>query len=170
VIDPGSAPSGPPWRDIGALAARVGHYRWLELRLFEVTGAAAAGPGDLEPRIRVWLAASARRHGALAERWAEHLPVRAGVDPATLVVRPPEAERIVDPLESATGGAELVSALVGSALPVLAGLYGGDLAAGNPVSEAPVMELLAEAGSAARSEIASGEALQWRLTARSLEP
>ena len=76
----------PGLAGIDELAALVGHYCWLEWRIFEVTGAwAGAGHGGATRGCGVWCAAVARRHGELATRWAERLPVRAGVDAGALV-------------------------------------------------------------------------------------
>ena len=82
---------GSTWRTIDELAALVGAYCWIEHRIFEVTGAWATGsrPADDDvAELRVWAAATSRRHGTLAGRWAERLPVRAGVDAAALVEAP----------------------------------------------------------------------------------
>ena len=71
----------------------VGAYGWVEHRIFQLTGAWASAPSEGAdaapgPELRVWCAAVSRHHGELAGRWAERLPVRAGVDPAALVVAP----------------------------------------------------------------------------------
>ena len=83
------------WRGIDELAALVGHYGWLEARLFELTGRWAtapagdgAAPDGRADELRVWCAAASRRHGELAAHWAQRLPVRAGVDAGALVVAP----------------------------------------------------------------------------------
>ena len=149
------AEAGEPeaWRDIDALAALVGSYGWLECRLFEVVGAwAARAEGDAA--LRVWCATTARRHGELAARWAERLPVRAGVD-ADALVRPPSAdwadafERLAALADVAAGTAVLVSAV----LPRLGELYRAHLETASAVREAAVAEVLADA-----SRIAAGEA------------
>ena len=136
MVDEGS------WRGIDALAALVGHYGWLEWRIFGLAGAWAARP-DEEAGLRVWSAATARRHGDLATRWAERLPVRAGVD-ADALVCPPSAE-LADALER-LGGLEDAEAgtlvLVSTVLPWLGEVYGAHLGTASPVREAPVAEVL----------------------------
>ena len=82
------------WRGIDELAELIGAYCWVENRIFELSGAWATGAsaspgGGLPPALRVWCAGLSRRHGLLAARWAERLPVRAGVDRAALVAAPP---------------------------------------------------------------------------------
>jgi hypothetical protein len=115
-----------------------------------------------EAECRVWFAAASRRHGALAARWAEHLPVRAGVDPDALVAAPTgplpglldelsvTAER--DPSHGLAG-------LVEGVLPGLAGIYGAHLEGASPVSETPIIERLVEARRAVSGEIRGGLAL-----------
>jgi hypothetical protein len=147
------------WRDIDALAALVGHYGWLEWRLFELTGAWAARPeGDAE--VRVWNAAAARRHGELATRWAERLPVRAGVDGGALV-RPPSAElaTALERLGALDDAGAATAVLVSTVLPRAGGLYRAHLEAASPVSEAPVAEVLVDAHRIATGETRSGRAV-----------
>ena len=151
------------WRGIDALAALVGHYAWLEWRTFEVTGAwAARSEGDAA--ARVWCAAAARRHGELATRWAERLPVRAGVDAGALV-RPPSREA-ADALEQ-LGALDDVgigtAVLVLAVLPRLGDLYRSHLATASPVREGAVAEVLAVA-----CRIAVGETRSGRIVVRNL--
>ena len=155
------------WRTIDELAGLVGAYCWVEHRIFELTGAWATRPGVSEEadaaggaELRVFWAATSRRHGALAARWAERLPVRAGVDAAALVTAP------AGPLAGALGtlaaepdpGAR-TDALVGSVLPLLATVYGAHLGTASPVSEGPVMEVLVEARRESAAEVRGGTAI-----------
>jgi hypothetical protein len=147
------------WRGIDALAALVGHYGWLEWRIFELTGAWAARPGG-EAELVVWCAAVARRHGDLATRWAERLPVRAGVDAGALVRAPSSQlaaalERLGD-LDDA--GAAL-DVLVSTVLPWLGEIYGAHLETASPVREAPVAEVLVESRRNVVGETRSGRSV-----------
>ena len=159
------AVEGGAWRTIDQLAALVGAYCWVEHRLFEVTGAWATGSGaqdDGGAALRVWSAATSRRHGALAGHWAERLPVRAGVDPAALVVAPSEPAGLPGAFEELASAKELVvgvSALVETVLPWVGGVYGSHLAVATPVSEASVMEVLVEARRDGSAEIRGGRTL-----------
>ncbi len=158
------------WRTIEELAALVGAYTWLERRLFELTGGWAAGGADHDgpeaaaAECRVWCAAASRRHGALAGRWAERLPVRAGVDATSLVVPPdgplaPSLEELA--VAEALPGFGL---LVGTVLPWLGGVYTAHLERASPVSEAPVMEILVEGRYAVAGELRSGQSLWQRFS------
>ena len=159
------------WRDIDELGALVGAYCWLEQRLFELTGRWATAPGDrdgseaiaIAAECRVWCAAASRRHGSLAGRWAERLPVRAGVDPAALVT-PPEGP-VAAALEelAASHMKPGFGVLVETVLPWVGGLYVSHLGRANSASEAPVMEVLVEGRRAAAGEIRSGRSLLQRL-------
>lgn len=164
-----AAGEGGAWRTIDELAALVGAYTWLEHRIFEVTGAWATGAGPVDEdvaELRVWSAATSRRHGALAGQWAERLPVRAGVEPAALVTVPAEPEGLAGAFEELAAAKELavgVSALVETVLPWVGGVYGRHLAVATPVSEASVMEVLVEARREGSAEILGGRTLLGRL-------
>ena len=155
------------WRAIDELAGLVGAYCWVEHRLFEITGAWASEPAASDARsdaadgeLRVWCAAAAQRHGALAGRWAERLPVRAGVDPAALVAAPTgAAPRRWTSWPATKELAAGIGVLVETVLPWVGGVYGSHLAVASPVSEASVMEVLVEPIGRAEAEIRSGRAL-----------
>jgi hypothetical protein len=153
------------WRGIDALAELVGAYCWVEKRIFEVSGAWATGTEDgpdgrLQPALRVWCAGVSRRHGVLAARWAERLPVRAGVDRAALV-RPPsgplaEAFAALDAAPDHRAGAAV---LIGTVLPGLQAFYDAHRQTPNPVTEASVLQVLAGAHRELAEEIRGGRAL-----------
>jgi len=163
VPDP-PLPDAPPvvWRTIDDLAHAVGHYCWIEHRVFEVAGAWAGVPGGDGPaaEVRVWCAAVSRRHGELARAWAERLPVRAGVDPAALVVAPPgrlaEAFEALGALADPMAGAAV---LAGSVLAGLDNLYARLLETASPVTEASAAEVLVAARHVLAGERASAAAL-----------
>jgi hypothetical protein len=149
------------WRGIDELAGLVGAYCWVENRIFELCGAWASDEtGGLEPALRVWCAGTSRRHGALAARWAERLPVRAGVDRAALVVAP------AGPLAGALGAMAATSdagtgvgTLVQTALPRLRAVYAQHRRTASVVSEGPIVEVLTAALQELSAEISSGRAL-----------
>ena len=163
------------WRGIDELAGLVGVYCWVENRIFEVSGAwateAGHGPdgggseggdpdGGLDPALRVWCAGVSRRHGLLAARWAERLPVRAGVDGAALVTAP------AGPLAGALGAMAAtpdarvgVETLVQSVFPRLRAIYGLHRRTASPVSEGSVLEVLVVAQQGLTAEISTGRAL-----------
>jgi hypothetical protein len=153
------------WRGIVELAELIGAYCWVENRIFEIGGVWATasndGPRDgLEPSLRVWCAGVSRRHGLLALRWAERLPVRAGIDRTALVTAPEgPLARGLDALAVVTDARDGVAAMVGTVLPRLREVYGVHRQTARPVSEASVMEVLTGAGREMDAEIGAGEAL-----------
>jgi hypothetical protein len=153
------------WRGIDELAGLVGAYCWVENRIFELSGAWASAPApdsgaDLDPALRVWCAGVSTRHGAWAGRWAERLPVRAGVDRAALVA-PPEGPLAgaLAALAPAPETPDRLAVLVQTVLPRLRGVYGAHLGTASPVSEAPVLEVLVGAHRDLAWEIGSGRSL-----------
>jgi hypothetical protein len=100
--DPGSVNDERGALRLEEAAARHGVYRWVERRLFELTGSWAAAPG-LPDEARPLLFEASAAHAWHAELWEARLPVLAGVD-RTALTRPPEGE--VGPmLESLEPGA-----------------------------------------------------------------
>jgi hypothetical protein len=144
------------WRRIEALAELVGHYGWLEWRIFALTGAWATRPGA-DPEFAVWCAATARRHGDLSTRWAERLPLRAGVDAGALVrASSPELAVAFDRLGGLDDTGVALGVLVGAVLPGLAAIYESHLETASPVREATVAEVLVESRRIALGEARSG--------------
>jgi hypothetical protein len=158
---PEPAVAATEWRGIDELAALTGAYCWVENWIFEATGAWASGPGDgLGPALRVWCAGVSRRHGLTAARWAERLPVRAGVDRDALVAAP------VGPLAGALGvlaarpdAVAGLATVVQTVFPRLRAVYAGHRRTGSPVSEGSVLEVLRAAEQELAAEIGSGRAL-----------
>jgi hypothetical protein len=154
-----------PWRGIDELARLIGAYCWVENRIFELGGVWAAAASDgpwsgLDPAQRVWCAAMSRRHGLLAGRWAERLPVRAGVDRGDLVTAPagPLAAGL-DALAAVSDARVGLAALVETVLPRLQAIYGVHRQTASPVSEASVLEVLTGAVGDLAAEISGGRAL-----------
>ena len=164
-VAPGTGPASTVWRGIDELAQLVGAYCWVENRIFELSGAWASGPDagraeGLPAALRIWCAGVSRRHGLLAGRWFERLPVRAGVEPADLVTAPPgplagALEALGTEAEARTG----VTALILSVLPRLQAVYTAHRRTAPPVSEAPVLEVLAGAQRDLAGEIGGGRSL-----------
>jgi hypothetical protein len=96
----------------------------------------------------------------LAARWAERLPVRAGVDRGALVTPPTgllaESFAVLHAAPDARSG---VTALVETVLPGVQVAYDMHRQTPNPVSEASVLEVLAGAGLDLAAEIGDGRAL-----------
>jgi hypothetical protein len=134
---------GVVFRTIEELAERCGNYCWLENRLFALTGDRASVPATGDPAIRVFLSEMSAQHAFLAALWFDRLPVRAGVDPAGLVVPPPGgAGAALDLLEEEADLAIVLVGLVEQFLPRLFETYEEHRGQASPVSEAPVRAVL----------------------------
>ncbi len=165
VTGAGVAVASGRWRGIEELAGLAGAYCWTENRVFQLSGVWAAAPAragepGLDPALRVWCAGVSRRHGELAVRWAERLPFRAAVDRAALVGAPagPLAGAL-DALAAVPDTPVAVAALVEKVLPRLRGVYGAHLASATPVSDGPVLDVLAAAHRDLAGEISRGGSL-----------
>jgi hypothetical protein len=155
--------TGLVWRTIDELAELVGHYCWLENRIFEISGDWASAPAaadELHPALRVWCASVSRRHGLLAGRWAERLPVRAGVDAAALVIPPPgPLQGALVALEAGADPHTRVTVLALVVLPGLQAVYAAHEHTAMAVNEGPALEVLAAARRTAAGEIRGGRTL-----------
>jgi len=132
-----------PVLPIHTSAQLVGGYRWIEHRLFELTGAWAAQAPLAE--VQLYFDETSARHAWRAGLWADRLPVLDGLDPDALTVPFGPA---VTPLFEALAGEEtegVVQRLAGLCrvvLPRLAVTYGSHLARATPVADAPVIRVL----------------------------
>ena len=128
-------------------AQRIAGHRWVEARLFELTGAWSTEEGD--PDVRRVLATQSRHHGWRASLWAELVPVLHDLDPAALA--PPAADVA---LLAALGAGEApvvrLAGLTQVVLPALLERYDAELASTTEVADAPVARalrlVLADAG------------------------
>jgi hypothetical protein len=164
-VDEAAAPGDDAFWTIEQLAARCGHYCWLERALFELAGSRASAsspetPAAAEPEIRVFLSVLAARHAALAAQWRARLPVRAGVDADALIVPPPgPAAAVLELIGSTPDLPAVLGGLVEQVLPRLRHSYGQHLERAPAASEAPVRAVLEVALSLSGPEMARGQAL-----------
>ncbi len=147
--DPGSGEDHHAGLRLHVLAAHYGAYRWVERRLFELTGAWAAAPG-LPDEAQVLCFEASAQHAWHAELWEARLPVLAGVDRERLT-RPlgPTVEPLLAHLApDAVGGADEGAGrrfLVGLArvvLPLLLASYRGLGRRLVPVADGPAIRAL----------------------------
>ena len=170
---------------LGANAAIIGEYRWIEQALYEIVGGWVR---DMPlAGVQVHLDAQSMRHAWHAELWADRLPVLTGAEPDRLSV--PSATTAA--LFAALVGISPPSTVPGStwppadeeptdrpgALPRLAGLYRvllprlvtsyrRHLLAASPVTDAPVIRALQLVLNDEIEDWHSGERLVQRLVTR----
>lgn len=135
------APSGLPLRES---ARRMGAYRWVESRLFEVLGAWALSVPELE--VKPVLAAHAREHAWHAELWLDQLPTVEGMTPESLTRPANEGiDAFFGALTEPDGPGRTIERLVGAyrvLLPRMIAAYSAHLGMAAPVCDGPVIRVL----------------------------
>lgn len=121
MADPTKPRSGfAPWdrRELPGIfgveetARRVGHYRWIEMRLFEVLGGWVATVPELD--IKTMLGRHTYKHAWHSELWTKRLPELREMVPDKLTVAPNEAmERFVAALTEPEAKDLTIEKLVG---------------------------------------------------------
>ncbi|MEM7337949.1 MAG: hypothetical protein AAF467_04820 [Actinomycetota bacterium] len=126
-------------------ARRVGHYKWLEMRLFELLGTWVAVTPELEIKYR--LGVHCYHHSAHAELWHRRLPELADVNPEQLTAPPnPETERLLEQMVPDPWAPDLtierLVALYRVVLPHLIGAYTFHLNNTSQMADAPTIRSL----------------------------
>jgi hypothetical protein len=93
-------------------AARVGHYKWIEMRLFEALGGWVATVPELDVKMR--LGTHCYHHAWHAELWHKRLPELREMNPDRLAVPPnAELETFVDAMTEPEAPELTIEKLVG---------------------------------------------------------
>ncbi len=145
-------PAVPPWDrretpglfDVETAARRIGHYKWFEMRLFEILGGWVAQVP--EPDVKVRLGACSAHHAWHAELWQHRLPELADLHPAALTVAAnAELEAFVEALAAPAGADLTLEKLVGVyrvAVPWSVAAYTFHLHRASSVADAPTIRSL----------------------------
>lgn len=145
-------PPVPPWDrretpglfDVETAARRIGHYKWFEMRLFEILGGWTAEVP--EPDVKLRLGANSAHHAWHAELWQHRLPELADLHPTGLTVPAnAELEDFVAALASPTGADQSLEKLVGVyrvAVPWSVAAYTFHLHRASAVADAPTIRTL----------------------------
>jgi hypothetical protein len=125
-------------------AQRVGHYKWLEMRIFELMGGWVATVPELDIKLR--LGTHCYHHSFHAELWHERLPELHDVASEELT-RPagPEIEELMAALGRPTDGGATIEKLVGMYrvfLPHLIAAYTYHLNNVSELADAPTIRAL----------------------------
>lgn len=123
-------------------AALVGAYRWVEERLFALTGRWSADPA-MGPDAQVHLFEVSAQHAWHADLWAQRLPVLDGFD-RTAATRPrgPVLEPLVSALADEPAAAGRLAGLARVLVPELAAAYRHHLVRAVPVTDGPLIRTL----------------------------
>jgi hypothetical protein len=93
-------------------ARRVGHYKWIEMRLFEALGGWVATVPELDVKLR--LGTHCYHHAWHAELWHKRLPELREMNPDRLTVPPnDEFVRFVEAMTAPEAPGETIEKLVG---------------------------------------------------------
>jgi hypothetical protein len=138
-------------------ARRVGAYRFVEHRLFEVTGAWAVGGGDAV--VSVHASEMSLQHAWHAELWEERLPAVAWADHERLTAAPDAVAAALDELAAADDPASRLAGLYRSLLPRLLITYDEHAAVTVPVTDGPVIRALTLVRRDEVDQLAAGTAL-----------
>jgi hypothetical protein len=119
----------------------IGHYRWVEVRLFEILGAWVPDVPELEAKLIV--AAQAPHHAWHSQLWFERLPELAGMDREELTVAANDhVVAVMDCLQGSDRTIEKLAGVYRVVLPRMIAAYSGHLARASAVTDAPTIRAL----------------------------
>lgn len=143
---------------IRATATRIGHYRWIEQRLFEMLGAWATSVPEASVALR--LGVHCHLHAQHADLWLDRLPALRDVTPEQVTVASDGA--VADVVAAVAASTDTVERLVGVyrvLVPHLAAAYRDHLDHTNSLTDGPTARVLTLALRDLDDEVAEGEAL-----------
>ncbi len=125
-------------------AKRVGHYKWLEMRIFELMGGWVATVPELDIKLR--LGTHCYHHAFHSELWHKRLPELREMNPERLTLPPnEEMEAFVEALGRPETPGETIEKLVGLyrvLLPHLISAYTYHLNNTSQITDAPTIRSL----------------------------
>ncbi|MEM9565412.1 MAG: hypothetical protein AAGA93_22505 [Actinomycetota bacterium] len=125
-------------------AKRVGHYKWLEMRIFELMGGWVATVPELDIKLR--LGTHCYHHAFHSELWHKRLPELREMNPDRLTLPPnEEMEAFVEALGRPETPGETIEKLVGLyrvLLPHLISAYTYHLNNTSQITDAPTIRSL----------------------------
>jgi len=122
-------------------AKRVGHYKWIEMRIFEVMGGWVATVPELDVKLR--LGTHTYHHAFHSELWHKRLPELREMNPERLT-QPPNAEMeaFVEAMSTPEAAGQTIEKLVGLyrvLLPHLIAAYTYHLNNTSQITDAPTI-------------------------------
>lgn len=125
-------------------ATRIGHYRWIEMRLFEVLGGWVATVPELDVKLR--LGTHCYHHAWHAELWHKRLPELREMNPDRLTAPPnDELVRFVEVMGEPEAPGETIEKLVGVyrvLIPAKIAAYTYHLNNASTIADAPTIRSL----------------------------
>ena len=138
---PPDSPDGLAGLTLGQAAERLGAYRWVEQRLFELTGAWAAEATS--PDVRIHLDVVSGQHAWHTQLWGDRLPVLDGADHDALT-RPagPVLGPLLDQLARRRGTLARLAGLYRVVVPRLIVTYDRHLGRATAAADGPAVRAL----------------------------
>jgi hypothetical protein len=134
-------PPAPVGFTLDESARRIGAFRWLEIRSFEILGAWV--PTVAEPAVKLLLARHSAHHGWHAELLGDCLPSTKDHDPEVATAAPSaEVAAVLDTIAVETGTLERLVAVHQVLGPERIAAYDRHLDAANPASDAALRRVL----------------------------
>ncbi len=125
-------------------AKRVGHYKWLEMRIFELMGGWVATVPELDIKLR--LGTHCYHHAFHSELWHKRLPELREINPDKMTVAPsPEIETFIEALGEPERAELTIEKLVGLYrvfLPHLIAAYTYHMNNTSKITDAPTIRSL----------------------------
>ena len=154
-VRPHQAPSA---LGIRATAQRLGHYRWVEQRLFEVLGEWATTVNEAAVSTR--LGVHCHHHAWHADLWRDRIPVIPDVSPDAVTVPTSAAfAGFVDEVVAPTDTLERLVGVYRVLVPHLIDACRAHLAATNATTDGPTARVLALVLRDLEHDVADGESL-----------
>jgi len=147
---PWERPDQPSAFTLEESARRLGAYRWVEVRLYEVMGAWVATIPELDVRLAV--GGSCRAHAWHADVWLERLPVLRDLAPDALTV--PAGAAVAACLDAVGAATDTLERLVGVYRVVVPRLIAAYTAHANHASAAADLPVTRALGLVVADEIA----------------
>lgn len=130
--------------DVEESARRVGHYKWVETRLFEVLGGWVATVPELDVKLK--LGTHCYHHAWHAELWHKRLPELREMNPDRLAVPPNDAlVAFIDAVTEPEAPEQTIEKLVGVyrvLIPHKIAAYTYHLASTSSITDAPTIRSL----------------------------
>lgn len=122
-------------------ARRLGHYRWIEMRLFEVLGGWVADLSEVDVKLR--LAEQAHHHAWHADLFRDRMPALPDLGADDLTVAPnEELVGFVDALGRPTDTVERLVGVFRVLIPHKIAAYSSHLERASAVADGPVVRAL----------------------------
>jgi len=130
-----------PAAPLAESAERLGHYAWVEARLFEILGGWVPEVPELDAKLL--LGSQSHHHAWHAELWVRRLPVLAGIDHDDLTVAAnDELTAFMHELAEPVTSVEKLAGVYRVMLPHLVATYGAHLERTSMVTDAPTVRAL----------------------------